>query len=1273
MKMTWIVGSKKWLKELLVSVLVVSFALTNSLGYAGVVSTDKLAPRSIQSARNEAYEQRYSELLGIFGGDESLLRNYISLAVQKNGIKGKNAKRKAVLGMFNPENKESERRRIKKGKFTQISPGDKKVILAFGGGSGLLASIKPLHKLGAFVRSVQTSIDDGGATFKLVDGVRKEGYGWMPSVGDLVNTLFKGLASEDRLYKLLDDQGRIKLITDEMIEDAQKGKGLPLKDKEGNEITKNKIVFYDEDGVVYIDTFQELTKRLLKRIVQYTIINKKGIGYTRKTHKLSDDFVYFASSMLNIAKAMDEIYFAKKIVPKDGASIRNLALLDAVDYTGLIDTTQKVKKTITKPLLDDDDKGQKFQECLDLLAKMAGITDGRVSLSHNIPGTVYAIHEDNVIMIDLNRAKKVKKEWVNQKEPDLKPFAVKIEKEKITIAIIGTKDVRILTDRNLTEEIVLYTDKEKETKIVFNRTDGGLLAFKIGDSKTGVFSQKAILEEKGGKPADSVITYNGEGHNIAQDGTGMVRFTTTDAQNVYEYRPLEMGETFVYVRSRFTAMQTHITETPNYSKLSDFGFVAEKFKEEKVKKGEGTETRYRYTPDPNRRMLPNKELIDAIKDPSTKGIVIGPGSFATSILPHLLVKGLPEALKKRRAKDDIRIILDLNPTIDNETANMSITDMLNFICEKAGCNKIDELCTDLVINKFDTTKIEEHFRWVPFKAGDSTTKAARKYAREIIRNPSLVDQLGLGYINLLINKYQTETGTRTRLALAGPDNEAYVIRNDDGKKIKVGGEEMEAVTLSEYLTAKIQELLEVLYQRPKADIRTDPGDASSEAKKSRGPVAYTRAEIYKIKTENPRLYIHRDLFLGGIEFAPPREAGKAPEPRVGYLEDYTSFVLGDIFGLVKLKEEITKAYGVVQESIIKGKVDEKDDGGGNFRTIFTTYWATFRQQLSPQAQQYVDSLSLGGFRRLIDGVHIKESLDKNAKKGFGITSVVGLPFGEDRTYFEEKVDKIRERVREITNGRVKFNEEAGIGALHMTIQAITRTNNFEEDKAPSMHAALKGVQQTVGQIESKMAKEGLGNLSDTISKIAQENQPFQVKLSGFGYYYKDGELSFTLEPASEYTERDGKKTLKIKEAFAQLPTEAKGEALHISLGRVTRPLDDTQIEEINNLFNELKMGELPPVEIGTLKIVTYAHRSLTELVDVQEMPLGQVTELDLERIYSKIEAKINRLASLTTTTVAGGIDIEETSGDIPPDDTPSSGEVNVAEGVRHTKSVGGAI
>ena len=205
------------------------------------------------------------------------------------------------------------------------------------------------------------------------------------------------------------------------------------------------------------------------------------------------------------------------------------------------------------------------------------------------------------------------------------------------------------------------------------------------------------------------------------------------------------------------------------------------------------EIRYLYSPDPERRLPADKGVLEAIRDPRTRGIIFGPGSFITSVMPHILVKGIAEALAERRKKDDIPIVLVLNPSIDNETAEYTISYILEFIERKTG-RSIDDMFTDLVINKFDTTKVENHFDIYP-KYGDKP-KSAKWYVNRVLENPRLVDELGLSYFKHLINKFLSMTG-RTAHALNSPHTLRFSISDDDGKLLTLNDEK--ELNLTEYM------------------------------------------------------------------------------------------------------------------------------------------------------------------------------------------------------------------------------------------------------------------------------------------------------------------------------------------------------------------------------------------------------------------------------------------------------------------------------------------
>lgn len=167
--------------------------------------------------------------------------------------------------------------------------------------------------------------------------------------------------------------------------------------------------------------------------------------------------------------------------------------------------------------------------------------------------------------------------------------------------------------------------------IGLERTIDGDFAFSVNNSPECVLIEPDAIE-------DTHVVYNGNKHRIATDGTGMVRFEEGDA---IAYKPVGMSGRKVYVKSRFTAMQTHITETANYTKIVDFGIA-------RIKGWEGGKPVYK--PEPEGRIEGNSEIISAIVDPDIKGIIFGPGSLFTSLIPHFLVKGLADALRERRKK-----------------------------------------------------------------------------------------------------------------------------------------------------------------------------------------------------------------------------------------------------------------------------------------------------------------------------------------------------------------------------------------------------------------------------------------------------------------------------------------------------------------------------------------------------------------------------------------------------------------------------------------------
>jgi len=84
------------------------------------------------------------------------------------------------------------------------------------------------------------------------------------------------------------------------------------------------------------------------------------------------------------------------------------------------------------------------------------------------------------------------------------------------------------------------------------------------------------------------------------------------------------------------------------------------------------------------------EAVDAVHD--ADWIVLGPGSWYTSVLPHLLVPELADALLTTRARRLVN--LNLAPAGEEETAGMGATQLLAVVRDHAPAMRIDVVIAD---------------------------------------------------------------------------------------------------------------------------------------------------------------------------------------------------------------------------------------------------------------------------------------------------------------------------------------------------------------------------------------------------------------------------------------------------------------------------------------------------------------------------------------------------------------------------------------------------
>lgn len=134
----------------------------------------------------------------------------------------------------------------------------------------------------------------------------------------------------------------------------------------------------------------------------------------------------------------------------------------------------------------------------------------------------------------------------------------------------------------------------------------------------------------------------------------------------------------------------------------------------------------------------NKKAVDAIL--KADKVVIGPGDLYTSVIPNLLVKGIPEALEKTKAQ---KVYICNLMTKPGETTNFKASDHLKEIM-KYGCSPTAVICnsaqgpTDLLKKyakeqQFPVEVDEESIK----KIGVKLIKADVMSAPDLIRHDSV--------------------------------------------------------------------------------------------------------------------------------------------------------------------------------------------------------------------------------------------------------------------------------------------------------------------------------------------------------------------------------------------------------------------------------------------------------------------------------------------------------------------------------------------------------
>ncbi|MDZ4241216.1 MAG: 2-phospho-L-lactate transferase CofD family protein, partial [Candidatus Omnitrophota bacterium] len=440
------------------------------------------------------------------------------------------------------------------------------------------------------------------------------------------------------------------------------------------------------------------------------------------------------------------------------------------------------------------------------------------------------------------------------------------------------------------------------------------------------------------------------------------------------------------------------------------------------------------------------------------------------------------------------------------------------------------------------------------------------------------------------------------------------VRDDDGSKIKINGALIEDPTFEQYLLVKVEQLLKKLYQHVEPEIRTDKGQASETAKRSRGSLNMTRKRILALRQKYPGLKVNEDHFLAGIEFRPPRQAGAAASPAIGYLDDFTIFAIGDLLGISNHAQDIAKAYKTVVASISP----DQSDRHGDFRQIFNNPQLRFqlRSNMASQARQYFDQLSLRRFSRLVLQELFKENVERNTRPGFGLSIGADLqlenPARQDQ--WDQAMKHIHERIDWFT-GRPHLIVVQQGGSLRLTLSSIIRTITIRQDNAQAIREAYQQllekaaeIQEEMGQKSRKVGTKTVYSAEDMIREIVTQAQPIRMKVRRVGYDITTGTFYMEFEPFPE-SRGTGAALLKIQEQLINVPMDVKPDHLRnirVTIGWAIEPLDEQQVAEIESINNDPALFEgLPDQEITNIRVSLYGDRGHKKLFKRIELIVGQ--------------------------------------------------------------------
>ena len=256
-------------------------------------------------------------------------------------------------------------------------------------------------------------------------------------------------------------------------------------------------------------------------------------------------------------------------------------------------------------------------------------------------------------------------------------------------------------------------------------------------------------------------------------------------------------------------------------------------------------------------------------------IVVGPGSYTSSLLPHFMVQELAQEIENARARG-VKVIFFNNACADNETINLPFIKLIESF-DIVSKRSFENLFTHMIVSRFDVLdlmpnlikrldKIEQDMG-----TQVDTLEASRVVAKEVVEKIAENTAEFYGRFRIL-RKYAQEVVKHGETP--GMINE--IIADEDKKAAFV---------------EKIAILINTVYGKRPMEIRTDPAAASKAAKKSIGPMVLTPQD----KDHLRGVRIMEDSLITYVRVQ-EREASK-----------FTDRVLYDVDGVAELFRRIASS------------------------------------------------------------------------------------------------------------------------------------------------------------------------------------------------------------------------------------------------------------------------------------------------------------------------------------------------------------------------------